>query len=96
MLPTGALPDEKQVSHGRMRTTSETRGIHLIVMDDVKRATCLLLLVAEIEHPMTAIHDLPAPLNERDRGAIQIESQTILAHLWIICDRAERAEARER
>ena len=49
-------------------------------MDDVKCPPRLLFLVSEIKHPLTAIHDLPAPLNELDGGTIQIESQTILAH----------------
>src|SRR5580700_10242335 len=65
-------------------------------MDDVKCPPRLLFLASEIKHPVTTIHDLPAPLNELDGGTIQIESQAILAHFWSIRGPAERVHERER
>ncbi len=86
----------QEVRHWSVRTTREARGVHSIVMDDVKCPPRLLFLVSEIKHPVTAIHDLPAPLNELDGGTIQIESQAILAHFWSIRGPAERVHERER
>jgi hypothetical protein len=42
-------------------------------MDYLKCPSGLLFLASEIEHPLTAINDFPAPLDQPDSGTIQVK-----------------------
>src|SRR5437879_5512784 len=79
-----------------MWSTGEARRIHSIVMYYLECPPGLQFLSSEIEHPLIASNDFPAPLNQCDGSTIQIKRQTILTYLRIIGGAAERAHPRQR
>jgi len=67
-----------QIRKAGIRPAHKTGIGKTVFLDDSEGLVCLSLIGAEVEHPVAAIYDLPAPLDLLDCRRCRVEGNTVL------------------